>query len=81
VRHGKRVLDWICSATGLLVLLPLFAPVAMCIKLTSRGQVFYRQMRVGKDGQPFQIVKFHSMNGAASEMSPGITVSGDERIT
>jgi lipopolysaccharide/colanic/teichoic acid biosynthesis glycosyltransferase len=81
VKHGKRVLDCISSATGLLVLLPLFALVAVCIKLTSRGPVFYRQMRVGKDGHPFHIVKFRSMIGAASKMSPGITVSGDKRIT
>jgi lipopolysaccharide/colanic/teichoic acid biosynthesis glycosyltransferase len=81
VKHGKRILDCISSATGLLVLLPLFALVAVCIKLTSRGSVFYRQIRVGKDGHPFHIVKFRSMNGVASEMSPGITVSGDERIT
>jgi lipopolysaccharide/colanic/teichoic acid biosynthesis glycosyltransferase len=81
VKHGKRVLDYISSATGLLVLLPLFALMAVCIKLTSRGPVFYRQVRVGKDGHPFQIMKFRSMNDVASEMSPGITVSGDKRIT
>jgi lipopolysaccharide/colanic/teichoic acid biosynthesis glycosyltransferase len=80
-KRGKRVLDCIFSATGLLVLLPLFAMVALSIKLTSRGPVFYRQMRVGKDGHPFHIVKFRSMNGVASKMSPGITVSGDKRIT
>jgi len=81
VKHGKRVLDCVSSATGLLLLLPVFALVAVSIKLTSRGPVFYRQMRVGKNGHPFSIVKFRSMNGAASEMSSGITVSGDKRIT
>lgn len=80
-RRGKRVFDCICSATGLVVLLPVFALVAVCIKLTSCGPVFYRQMRVGKGGRPFQIVKFRSMDGVASELSPGITVSGDKRIT
>lgn len=81
VKHGKRVLDCISAATGLFVLLPLFTLVAVCIKLSSRGPVFYRQMRVGKDGHPFDIVKFRSMNSVSSEMSPGITVSGDKRIT
>jgi lipopolysaccharide/colanic/teichoic acid biosynthesis glycosyltransferase len=81
VKHGKRALDCISSATGLLVLLPLFALVAVGIKLTSRGPVFYGQMRIGKDGHPFRIVKFRSMNSVASKMSPGITVSGDQRIT
>jgi lipopolysaccharide/colanic/teichoic acid biosynthesis glycosyltransferase len=81
VKHGKRVLDCISSTAGLLILLPLFALVAVCIKLTSCGPVFYRQLRVGKNGRPFQIVKFRSMHGVASEISPGITVSGDTRIT
>jgi len=81
VKHGKRLFDFISSATGLLLLLPVFAVVAVSIKLTSRGSVFYRQMRVGKGGHPFDIVKFRSMNGAASEISAGITVSGDKRIT
>jgi lipopolysaccharide/colanic/teichoic acid biosynthesis glycosyltransferase len=80
-KHGKRILDCVFSATGLLVLLPLFALVALSIKLTSRGPVFHRQMRVGKDGHLFHILKFRSMNGVASKMSPGITVSGDKRIT
>jgi lipopolysaccharide/colanic/teichoic acid biosynthesis glycosyltransferase len=81
VKHGKRVLDCISSATGLLFIFPLFALVAVGIKLTSRGPVFYRQVRVGKDGYPFQIVKFRSMISVASEVPPGITVSGDKRIT
>jgi lipopolysaccharide/colanic/teichoic acid biosynthesis glycosyltransferase len=79
-KHGKRVLDFVSSAAALLLLLPLFALVAVCIKLTSRGPVFYRQMRLGRDGQ-FPIVKFRSMDNLASEMPPGITVSGDKRIT
>jgi lipopolysaccharide/colanic/teichoic acid biosynthesis glycosyltransferase len=80
-KRVKRVLDCVFSATGLLVLLPLFALVALSIKLTSRGPVLHRQMRVGKDGHLFHIVKFRSMTGVASKMSPGITVSGDKRIT
>jgi lipopolysaccharide/colanic/teichoic acid biosynthesis glycosyltransferase len=81
LRHGKRVLDCISSAIGLVVLLPLFALVAACIKLTSPGSVFYRQLRAGKDGRPFHIVKFRSMNTNASKTSPGITVGGDKRIS
>jgi lipopolysaccharide/colanic/teichoic acid biosynthesis glycosyltransferase len=79
--RGKRVLDCVCSAVGLLVLFPVFALVAFCIKLTSRGLIFYRQIRVGKDGRPFYIVKFRSMTDVASAMPPGLTVSGDKRIT
>jgi lipopolysaccharide/colanic/teichoic acid biosynthesis glycosyltransferase len=81
VKHGKRVLDCASSAMGMFLLLPVFVLVAASIKLTSRGPVFYRQMRVGKDGQPFHILKFRSMIVDAPQMSPGITVSGDNRIT
>jgi lipopolysaccharide/colanic/teichoic acid biosynthesis glycosyltransferase len=80
-RCGKRMMDAVCSALGLLVLLPLFAVVALCIKATSRGAVFYRQMRIGRNGRPFRIVKFRSMDDLASRMPAGITVSGDKRVT
>jgi len=43
--------------------------------------VAYRQTRVGKDGREFDILKFRSMDAIASDMPPGITVSGDRRIT
>jgi lipopolysaccharide/colanic/teichoic acid biosynthesis glycosyltransferase len=81
IRFGKRAFDFVFSAIGLLILTPLFAVVAMCIKLTSRGEVFFRQTRVGRDGHPFQIVKFRSMLEMASRTPPGITVSSDTRIT
>jgi len=81
IRHGKRVFDFVFSAIGLLILSPLFVVVAMCIKFTSRGSVFFRQPRVGRGGQRFLIVKFRSMLQMASKMPPGITVSNDKRIT
>jgi lipopolysaccharide/colanic/teichoic acid biosynthesis glycosyltransferase len=73
--------DFVFSAAGLLLLSPLFAVVAMCIKLTSHGSVFFHQTRVGREGHPFSIVKFRSMLESASRMPPGITVSRDTRIT
>ena len=73
--------DFIFAAAGLIILTPLFVVVAISIKLTSRGPVFFRQMRVGKDGHGFEIVKFRSMAWIASAMPPGITVRGDNRIT
>jgi lipopolysaccharide/colanic/teichoic acid biosynthesis glycosyltransferase len=81
LRLGKRMFDFIFSAAGLIILTPLFVVVAIFIKLTSRGPVFFRQMRVGKDGHSFDIVKFRSMTCIASAMPPGITVRGDHRIT
>jgi lipopolysaccharide/colanic/teichoic acid biosynthesis glycosyltransferase len=80
-KYGKRVLDVVFSVTGLLLLLPFFVLVAACIKFASRGPVFYCQMRVGKDGRQFRVVKFRSMDSFASEMPAGITISGDKRVT
>ena len=81
VKCGKRVFDCISSAAGLIALFPLFTVVAVCIKLTSRGPVFYRQTRVGMEGHLFQIVKFRSMSKISSHIPPSVTVSGDRRIT
>ena len=57
----KRLIDVAGSAAGLLLLLPLFAAVAVAIKATSAGPVFFRQTRVGLHGRHFQLVKFRSM--------------------
>jgi exopolysaccharide biosynthesis polyprenyl glycosylphosphotransferase len=58
----KRMLDLVGSALGLLFLLPLFAVVAIVIKLTSPGPVFFRQVRVGIGGRTFRIYKFRTMS-------------------
>jgi len=81
IRLGKRIFDVVFSVVGLLLLTPFFLVVALCIKLTSRGSVFFRQVRIGRDGYPFQIVKFRSMDEIASKMPPSVTVSSDARIT
>src|SRR3954453_12343152 len=57
----KRMMDLVAAGLGLLVLAPLFAAVAIAIKLDSRGPVFYRQWRIGRDGRPFRMVKLRSM--------------------
>jgi lipopolysaccharide/colanic/teichoic acid biosynthesis glycosyltransferase len=79
--YGKRALDVFSSAIGLLILSPLLVIIACCVKLGSRGPVVYRQIRVGQDGRPFQILKFRSMVVDASKRGLGITVSGDNRVT
>jgi len=79
--YGKRAMDALFSFLGLILLSPLFAFVAFCIKLNSPGPVFFRQVRVGRNGHPFRIVKFRSMVVNAPEASLGITVSGDRHIT
>ncbi|MFO0822177.1 MAG: sugar transferase [Gemmataceae bacterium] len=58
---AKRFTDIVVSASLLLALTPLFAVVAVIIKLTSRGPIVFAQWRIGKDGRPFRFYKFRSM--------------------
>jgi exopolysaccharide biosynthesis polyprenyl glycosylphosphotransferase len=66
-RMVKRALDIAVSATGLLLLAPLGALVALAIKLDSPGPVFFRQPRVGRDGRSFWMIKFRSMVDGAEQ--------------
>ena len=77
----KRTFDFLASSLGLCLLSPLFLVVAIAIRLDSPGPVFFRQDRVGKDGENFLIYKFRSMVANASEIGPLITTAGDARIT
>ena len=77
----KRIFDIIASGLGLLVLSPLFLILAIWIKLDSKGPVFYRQVRVGKDNKDFRIFKFRSMR-VGSDKGSLVTIGGrDPRIT
>ena len=77
----KRLFDIIASGLGLLVLSPLFLTLAICIKLDSKGPVFYRQVRVGKNNKDFRIFKFRSMR-MGSDKGSLVTIGGrDPRIT
>jgi lipopolysaccharide/colanic/teichoic acid biosynthesis glycosyltransferase len=73
--------DAVASAIALLLLSPLFILIALLIKLTSPGPVFFFQQRVGRQGKLFQIAKFRSMQNAAGEQGTAITVHGDPRVT
>lgn len=76
-----RLLDIVLSLLGLLFLLPIFLILAVWIKLDSQGSIFFRQIRVGKDGKDFRIYKFRTMIVNAEKM--GIITIGerDPRIT
>ncbi len=74
----KRILDVVASAVGLFCLAPLFAVVALLVRWEDGGPVFFRQRRVGRDGNPFEIFKFRTMRPAAGAV---ITAAGDSRIT
>ena len=57
----KRAMDIVGSALGLLIAAPLFLAIALAIKLTSKGPIFFRQQRIGHFGKPFVFLKFRSM--------------------
>jgi len=67
-RFQKRFFDIAFSSTVLIFGLPLLVPVAIAIKLTSKGPVFYRQERIGLDGHPFEMIKFRTMVDGADKM-------------
>lgn len=77
----KRLFDILFSAVALVALLPLMLAVALWIKIDSSGPVFFRQVRVGRDGKPFRIYKFRSMRAEAQGRGPQLTVGDDARIT
>ena len=77
----KRLFDLIASGLGLIVLSPLFLIIAIWIKLDSKGAVFYRQVRVGRNNKDFRIFKFRSMRVGADKGSL-VTIGGrDPRVT
>lgn len=77
----KRLFDIFLSGFGLILLSPLFLVIAIWIKLDSRGPIFYRQVRVGKNNTEFRIFKFRSMR-IGSDKGSLVTIGGrDPRIT
>jgi lipopolysaccharide/colanic/teichoic acid biosynthesis glycosyltransferase len=67
-RFLKRSFDLVCAIAGLILLAPLFAITAVCIKLDSRGPVFFRQVRMGAGERPFRVFKFRTMVDDAETM-------------
>lgn len=76
-----RLFDIIFSFLGLIILLPFFILIAICIKLSSSGTVFFTQQRVGKNNVDFKLIKFRTMSVNADKNGL-LTVGGrDPRIT
>jgi undecaprenyl-phosphate galactose phosphotransferase len=63
----KRAFDSVVAAFGLLLLSPVFAVIALAVKFDSRGPVFFTQTRIGRDGKPFQFIKFRSMTAGGTD--------------
>jgi lipopolysaccharide/colanic/teichoic acid biosynthesis glycosyltransferase len=82
-RRGlPRVADLALAALGLLVGAPIVAVAAVAIKLTSRGPVIYRQQRVGREGQEFDVYKLRTMRMGADPVGVGTPVLEDDpRVT
>ncbi|MGV1098831.1 sugar transferase [Thiovibrio sp. JS02] len=78
---GKRIFDVLLASFGMLILWPLFLVLAIWIRLDSPGPVFFRQVRVGRNGKEFRIFKFRTMVADADKNGMKITVYGDRRIT
>ncbi len=77
----KRVSDIVFSALSLIVLSPLFLAVAIAVKVDSKGNVIYKQERIGKFGRPFNILKFRTMVSDAERDLPQLSQADDPRIT
>ena len=78
---GKRGFDVIATVIGSILLLPIIIPIALWIKLSSKGPLFYIQKRVGKDFKEFNLYKFRSMIIDADKVGLSITSGDDPRIT
>ena len=77
----KRILDVASSLIALVLLMPILLLIAVLIKITSPGSVFFRQIRLGHNGRHFELVKFRSMVQDAPLRGPSVTGKGDSRIT
>jgi undecaprenyl phosphate N,N'-diacetylbacillosamine 1-phosphate transferase len=79
----KRLIDFLGSLIGVIIISPILVIIALSIKLTSKGPVFFRQERLGKNGKVFEIIKFRTMVVNAEKIGDGLTVKNenDNRIT
>lgn len=77
----KRLIDFVVSGLVLILLSPLYLILAVAVKLSSDGPVFFKQARVGLHGKPFHIIKFRSMVVNAEANGPALSSTEDKRIT
>ena len=79
-RFVKRAFDFVFSLLGLMFLFPLGCIVAIAVKYSSKGPVFFNQLRIGIQGKPFRCIKFRTMYTGADKLGT-ITTALDSRIT
>tara|TARA_Y100001935_G_scaffold250168_1_gene249837 strand:+ start:1438 stop:2037 length:600 start_codon:yes stop_codon:yes gene_type:complete len=80
-QYGKRWFDFIAALIGFSVLSPVFLLISIIVKITSKGPVFFKQERIGKNFVPFKMIKFRSMIVNDAKNHQLVTYSGDPRIT
>ena len=78
---AKRVFDIVASLMVIIIFSPLYIFTAIMVKCSSPGPIFYRQERIGKHGEPFNMLKFRSMYVDAEKMGPQLSKDNDPRIT
>jgi lipopolysaccharide/colanic/teichoic acid biosynthesis glycosyltransferase len=79
--HGKRIFDFVAALAGLVVVSPILLFSMLLVRLTSRGPVLFRQVRLGQFGRPFRVFKFRTMRVGADRKGPSVVVPGDQRLT
>jgi exopolysaccharide biosynthesis polyprenyl glycosylphosphotransferase len=77
----KRIMDVLISIFVLICFSWLYTLIALAVKISSKGAIFYRQERIGLHGSPFKIIKFRSMYVDAEKMGPALSSDNDPRIT
>jgi lipopolysaccharide/colanic/teichoic acid biosynthesis glycosyltransferase len=77
----KRLIDVATSLCGLIILSPLMIYVAIRVKLSSKGPLIYKQVRIGYKGKTFLMYKFRSMMEDAEKNGPALSSDNDSRIT
>lgn len=80
-RLMKRLMDVGLSTMMLVLLLPAYIYIALRVKLSSEGPIFFKQIRIGLNGKPFTIYKFRSMYLDAEDGGPQLSYTGDNRCT
>jgi len=78
---AKRLFDMVVSGAALVALSPVLGGLALGVKLSSPGPVFYQATRVGRGGKLIKVYKFRSMVTGADKTGPGVTTAGDARVT
>ena len=77
----QRFLDFFLSGIAIIMLTPILLPIVFILKVTGEGEVFYRQIRVGKNGNSFKLLKFATMLKDSPNIGSGeITIKNDPRV-